>query len=78
MWKLSPTDLESLDKREAYSQSKDIMFAYTDTKDAPWTVVHSTIKKHAHLNCIQHLLNQIDYEDLTASMKVELPPLNKA
>jgi len=72
MWKLSPTDLDSLDKWEDYSEAKDIMFAYTDTKQAPWTVVDSTIKRHARLNCIADLLSKIHYEDLTPE-KVKIP-----
>ena len=64
-WKLSPMDLESRDKWIEYSRAKDQMFAHTDTKQAPWYVVNSDIKKHARLNCIQHLLDSIPYEDLT-------------
>ncbi len=64
-WKLSPMDLESLTRWVEYSKAKDQMFAHTDIKQAPWYVVKSDIKKHARLNCITHLLNQIPYEDLT-------------
>ena len=64
-WKLSPMDLESRKKWMDYSRAKDIMFAHTDIKQAPWYVVNSDVKKHARLNCISHLLNLIDYKDLT-------------
>jgi polyphosphate kinase 2 len=64
-WKLSPMDLESRKKWMEYSKAKDIMFAHTDIKQAPWYVVNSDVKKHARLNCISHLLSLIDYEDLT-------------
>ncbi|WP_419912457.1 polyphosphate kinase 2 [Hoeflea sp.] len=64
-WKLSPMDLESRKRWVAYSRAKDDMFAHTDIKQAPWHVVRSDVKKHARLNCITHLLNQIPYEDLT-------------
>ena len=64
-WKLSPMDLESRKKWLDYSRAKDIMFAHTDIKQAPWYVVNSDIKKHARLNCISHLLSLVDYEDLT-------------
>lgn len=64
-WKLSPMDLQSRLRWEEYSQAKDEMFAYTDIKQAPWFVVNGEIKKHARLNCIQHFLDQIDYQDLT-------------
>ena len=34
-WKLSPVDLASLDKWEAYTKAKEAMFAHTDTADSP-------------------------------------------
>ena len=72
-WKLSPMDLESRAKWVEYSRAKDAMFMYTDTDKAPWYVVDATIKRHARLNCITHLLSLIDYEDLSPE-PVELPP----
>ncbi len=71
-WKLSPMDLESRSRWVEYSMAKDEMFAHTDTKQCPWWVVHSDIKKHARLNCIAHLLSMIPYEDLTPE-PIELP-----
>ncbi|MES9834288.1 MAG: polyphosphate kinase 2 [Candidatus Thiodiazotropha sp. DIVDIV] len=71
-WKLSPMDLESRSRWLEYSRAKDEMFAHTDIKQAPWYVVHSDIKKHARLNCIAHLLDQIPYKDLTPE-PIELP-----
>ena len=76
-WKLSPMDLESLTRWEDYSEAKDIMFAHTDTKQAPWHVVNSEIKRHARLNCITHFLSMIPYEDLTP-VAIELPNRKKA
>ena len=64
-WKLSPMDLESRKRWVEYSKAKDDMFDHTDIKQAPWFVVNSDIKKHARINCISHLLDQIPYEDLT-------------
>jgi len=46
-WKLSQTDIDSLDKWNAYSRAKDNMLTYTDTKRQPWTVIKSTSKRHA-------------------------------
>ena len=63
-WKLSDMDLESRRKWVEYSKAKDQMFAYTDTKQSPWYVVEADIKRHARLNCITHLLNQFDYEEI--------------
>ena len=64
-WKLSPMDIESRNNWLEYSIAKDVMFAHTDIKQAPWYVVNSDVKKHARLNCITHLLNMVDYRDLT-------------
>jgi len=76
-WKLSPMDLESLTRWEDYSEAKDIMFAHTDTKQCPWHVVNSEVKRHAHLNCIHHLLSMITYDDLTPE-PIELPERKQA
>ena len=60
-WKLSPIDLASLDKWEDYTEAKEAMFFYSDTADAPWTVVKSDCKKRARVNAMLHLLNSLDY-----------------
>jgi polyphosphate kinase 2 len=73
-WKISPMDVESRDKWVEYSMAKDKMFSFTDTKQAPWYVVHADDKKRARLNCIAHLLSMIPYEDLTPK-PFKLPPL---
>src|SRR3712207_5965968 len=61
-WKLSPMDLASLDKWEDYTDAKEAMFFYTDTADAPWTVVKSNDKKRARLEAMRHVLSRFDYE----------------
>src|SRR4029453_8713107 len=61
-WKLSPMDLESLDKWDEYTEAKEAMFFYTDTADAPWTVVKSNDKKRARLEAIRYVLNRFDYD----------------
>jgi polyphosphate kinase 2 (PPK2 family) len=60
-WKLSPTDLASLDKWAAYTEAKEAMFFYTDTGDAPWTVIKSNDKKRARLEAFRVILDKIDY-----------------
>ncbi len=60
-WKLSPIDRASLDKWDDYTEAKEAMFFYTDTADAPWTIVKSDDKRRARLNCMQHFLNAIPY-----------------
>jgi len=72
-WKLSPMDLESRAKWLEYSKAKDTMFAFTDLKLVPWYVVNADNKKRARLNCIQHLLSLIPYEELEPD-EIVLPP----
>lgn len=71
-WKLSPVDIASLDKWDDYSEAKEAMFFYTDTADAPWTVIKSNDKKRARLNCMRFILNSLPYPD--KDMEVLLPP----
>ncbi|MGH1577526.1 polyphosphate kinase 2 [Planktotalea sp.] len=60
-WKLSPIDKASLSKWDDYTEAKEAMFFYTDTADAPWTVVKSNDKKRARINCMLHFLSSLDY-----------------
>ena len=60
-WKLSPTDLASLDKWDDYTAAKEAMFFYTHTGDAPWTVIKSNDKKRARLEAMRYVLSQFDY-----------------
>lgn len=60
-WKLSPIDRQSLNKWDDYTEAKEAMFFYTDTADAPWTIVKSNDKKRARLNCMRHFLASLPY-----------------
>lgn len=62
-WKLSPTDLASIDKWAAYTEAKEAMFYYTDTIHAPWTVVKSNDKKRARIEAMKWVLGSFDYPD---------------
>lgn len=61
-WKLSPIDRASLDKWTDYTEAKEAMFFYTDTADAPWTIIKANDKKRARLNAMQHFLSSLPYE----------------
>ena len=76
-WKLSPMDLESRDRWVDYSRAKDEMFAHTNIPEAPWFTVDADDKRRARLNCIQHILNKIPYEDITPD-PLPLPPRKEA
>jgi polyphosphate kinase 2 len=71
-WKLSPMDLQALNRWEDYSRAKDEMMVHTDTPGSPWYVVESDVKKHARLNMMAHLLSTIEYHDVERP-KVKLP-----
>ncbi|MEM7487829.1 MAG: polyphosphate kinase 2 [Pseudomonadota bacterium] len=62
-WKLSPIDKASLGMWDDYTEAKEAMFFYTDTADAPWTIILSDDKKRARLNCMRHFLSTLDYPD---------------
>lgn len=72
-WKLSPMDVEARMRWVDYSRAKDVMFAHTDIKQAPWFVVNADVKKRARLNCIHHLLSHIPYHEIPPE-HIELPP----
>jgi polyphosphate kinase 2 len=64
-WKLSPMDLESRRRWEAYTKAKEVMLERTHIPEAPWHVVEAVNKKRARLNCIAHLLARIPYEPIS-------------
>lgn len=74
-WKLSPIDRASLDRWKDYTEAKEAMFFYTDTADAPWTVIRSNDKKRARINCMRHFLSVLDYPD--KDPEVASPPDQK-
>ena len=61
-WKLSPMDLQSRVKWEAYTKAKEEMLERTNIPEAPWYIVQGNDKKRARLNCIDHLLGLVPYE----------------
>jgi polyphosphate kinase 2 len=71
-WKLSPMDVESRRRWEAYTKAKEIMLERTHIPEAPWWVVQGVDKKKARLNCIHHLLEQMPYEEVEHPV-IQLP-----
>jgi len=63
-WKLSPMDLESRRRWEDYTRAKETMIERTHIPEAPWWVVQAVDKKKARLNCISHLLSQVQYSEI--------------
>ena len=74
-WKLSPTDLASLDKWDDYTKAKEAMFEHTDTEWAPWTVLKSNDKKRARIEAMRFVLNSLDYPDKDTSLVTAPDPL---
>ncbi len=74
-WKLSPVDLASLDKWEDYTKAKEATFFYTDTADAPWTVIKSDCKKRARLNAMRYVLHRLPYTNKDLDRIGPLDPL---
>jgi polyphosphate kinase 2 len=74
-WKLSPIDKASLDKWDDYTEAKEAMFFYTDTADAPWTIIKSDDKKRARLACMRHFLSTLPYPDKDMKVVREPDPL---
>lgn len=71
-WKLSPMDVESLGCWDAYTKAKEAMLFYTDTADAPWTIVRSDDKARARLNAMKQVLHVVPYAGKDAS--ISTPP----
>jgi polyphosphate kinase len=63
-WKLSPMDLQSRVRWEQYTKAKEETLERTNIPEAPWFIVEGNDKKRARLNCINHLLQQVPYEDV--------------
>ncbi|KPI06616.1 polyphosphate kinase 2 [Actinobacteria bacterium OV450] len=74
-WKLSPTDLASLDRWDDYTEAKVSMFRATDTAHAPWTVVKSNDKRRGRLEAMRSLLWRIDYDRKDEKMVGRPDPL---
>jgi polyphosphate kinase 2 len=72
-WKLSPMDVQSRARWEAYTKAKEAMLERTHIAEAPWWIVEADDKKRARLNCIAHLLSQIPYQEVRRE-PVVLPP----
>ncbi|MGM0520077.1 MAG: polyphosphate kinase 2 [Campylobacterota bacterium] len=62
-YKLSPVDKVSQDLWDRYTVAKFSMLMSSNTDHAPWTIIRSDNKKKARLNCIKHILRNIDYDN---------------
>lgn len=67
-WKLSPVDLASLDKWDAYTQAKVEMFRGTHSSACPWYIIKSDCKMRARVNAMRHVLHLLPYAGKDASV----------
>jgi polyphosphate kinase len=74
-WKLSPIDIESLDKWDDYTSAKEDMIRATDTEWAPWTTVKSNDKKRARINAMRAFLARFEYDDKDHDLVCDPDPL---
>ena len=74
-WKLSPIDKASLNKWDQYTEAKEAMFFYTDTADAPWTIIKSDDKKRARIACMQYFLSSLPYPEKDKKLVTGPDPL---
>jgi polyphosphate kinase 2 len=74
-WKLSPTDIASLDRWDDYTRAKLTMFERTSTELAPWNIVRSNDKKRGRINAMRHVLNALPYDDKNPEVVVPPDPL---
>jgi polyphosphate kinase 2 len=62
-WKLSPIDVQSLDRWDDYTAAKEAMLRRTDTDRSQWITVKSNDKKRARLNAMRYFLAQHEYDE---------------
>jgi hypothetical protein len=67
-------DVEAVRRWWDYTQAYQAMIEATDTAATPWYIVPADQKRHARLNLIRHLLDNIPY----TGTKVDLPKIPKA
>jgi polyphosphate kinase 2 (PPK2 family) len=54
-WKMGAEDMRNREKRSAYLEAMTEMFAHTDTRWAPWTVIDGNDKKSARIAALTHV-----------------------
>jgi polyphosphate kinase 2 len=73
-YKISPVDKMAQEMWDDYTVRKFQMLNETNRTLAPWTIIRSDNKKMARLNCIKHLLSQIDYKDKVPTEELQTDP----
>ncbi len=58
-WKVTADDFRNRAKRDAYLAAYAEMFAQTNTRWAPWTVIDGNNQKAARIAVLRHILNEL-------------------
>ena len=72
-WKLSPMDIESVQRWWDYTAAYQKMIQATHTPEAPWYIVSADDKRRARLNLIRHLLDSIPYKKVDIELPKKVP-----
>ena len=70
-YKLSPVDEQSQGLWDKYTIAKYSMLLASHTDHAPWTIIRSDNKKKARINCIKHILSEMDYQHKAKKLKID-------
>jgi len=73
-YKISPVDKMAQELWDDYTVRRFQMLNETNRTLSPWMIIRSDIKKKARLNCIKHILSQIDYDGKTDSASLQTDP----
>jgi len=70
-YKLSPVDEKSQGLWDKYTIAKYSMLLASHTEYSPWTIIRSDNKKKARINCIKHILRNMDYPNKISKRKLK-------
>ncbi len=73
-YKLSPVDNLAQTYWDQYTVKKFQMLNESNRTLSPWTIIRSDNKKKARLNCIRHILSNLDYENKRPAEELEIDP----
>jgi len=73
-YKLSPVDTRSQDLWDKYTIAKYTMLLASHTEHVPWSIIRSDNKKKARINCIKHILGQIEYPEKISPDRLKKDP----
>jgi len=71
-YKISPVDREAQEKWDDYTVRKFQMLNETNRTVSPWTIIRSDNKKKARLNCIKHILSNVEYENKISAEELQV------